>query len=337
MSVECHTGPHVVPGDCGVLLASQRKVIKDETGCSMSFRYRSHWKRKMLAGSGPGSQLSYAVSLAQYHIQQNKMANILDKPENDTSYECIWEPANRGREVPAWQCDAWHEDEDAWHEDEWEDEDAWHEDEWHEWPEWPEWHADEWHQPQVDTLHADEWHQPQVDTWHEPRVDTWHQPPVDTLPPMPQQQLELRFFTFGVNNFMDVGIGVEMDIWIDARWSDQRHATDPQHIGHHIDTLKSAHRCVKFWQEFEKLSNKVFEFKWTNPLAEFCNIAVYCWHGRHKSVSWAVLMHQILAKRGFTTREPVHLSRFAWPKNTCEDCWQCRRDNPEKADLFRTL
>ena len=44
---------------------------------------------------------------------------------------------------------------------------------------------------------------------------------------------------------------------------------------------------------------------------------------------------RILEHRNFETRQP--LSRHAWPNNTCDYCWKCRKDNPEKEDFLNSL
>ena len=114
---------------------------------------------------------------------------------------------------------------------------------------------------------------------------------------------------------------------ISASGSDQRRMTDAWHWGEHFQTLEAARYSQAFQDEYKKLRAFIDKFVHDNPnpTDKVCNIAVHCQHGRHKSVSWAVLMHNVLANEGYKTTWPVHLCQPVWPDNTCTTCKACLR------------
>ena len=59
-----HLGPSPLPEGHGTLTATDRELIKAETGCSAAVRLRSQWGERLLTVTGPCDRLERAHSLA---------------------------------------------------------------------------------------------------------------------------------------------------------------------------------------------------------------------------------------------------------------------------------
>ena len=66
-----HLGPLPLPDGYGTVTAKDRAEVFEETGCSVSVRFRSQWGSRMLTVNGPCSKLQEAYTLALALIRKN--------------------------------------------------------------------------------------------------------------------------------------------------------------------------------------------------------------------------------------------------------------------------
>jgi hypothetical protein len=124
-------------------------------------------------------------------------------------------------------------------------------------------------------------------------------------------------------------------IWHNCADSDQRKVST-RHCGENLDILTAAVESQKFKVFVEQVKENIKDYFVNHPYAH-CSVGIACWQGRHRSVSWARLLSEILMRIGFDVRGPVHLSRGDWFQGMCTSCDACALDNRHKAAMFGTL
>ena len=110
--------------------------------------------------------------------------------------------------------------------------------------------------------------------------------------------------------------------------------TDPGHHGEHLGNLQA------LLEQEDFLKAKIDQVKHGLKVSghfkkKVIRVLVCCSKGRHRSVTVAKVLQEVVARNGYNTEGPYHLSYDSWPNYLCYWCAKCKGHKKAKEAVFK--